>query len=179
MRKIEMKNITSTTLSILGQYEEATDANIAIGRAPNHYYDLDKICLIAELKVYRATLESDDINRLFMEYGDFYEATKGGTAMVKDVLPEAASRDRVIQFTKDRFDLRSRPDRPILTVSTDEILGPLIIYDGNHRAIAQYLTYQSVHDIPVFVSVHPRISEWRFVPPLARLRTNGTLFSTR
>lgn len=164
-----MKNIIRTTLDDLGRHEEATNANIAIGRTANHYYDLHKICPIHEFRIYRAALEADDINRLFMEYGDFLRLTKDGTAMVKDVLPEKVQTGRVLQFTKDQgFDLRSRRDRAILTVSANESGEPLIIYDGNHRAIAQYLTYGTVQDVPIFLSVHPRVSGWGFVPPLAR-----------
>lgn len=166
-----MKNLASTTLGVLGQHEEATNANIALGRSANHYYDIDKICPIHEFRIYRAVLEAEDIDRLFMEYGDFAPLTKNATALVKDVLPKEAEREKVRQFTKDRLDLRSRPDRAILAVSASERGEPLIIYDGNHRAIAQYLIYQTVHDVPVFLSVHPRVGAWGFVPPLARSRS--------
>ena len=53
-------------------------------------------------------------------------------------------------------------------MSAEEQCSPLVIYDGNHRAIAQYFSLGSVQDVPAFVSVHPRVGTWSYVPPLAR-----------
>lgn len=110
-------------------------------------------------------LESSDIDRLFLLNCGFAENTEGQTCQLRDVLPGLESHQRVRNVI-DKACFPVSPDQAILIVSTDEQFGPLTIYDGNHRAIAQYLMRQTVHDVLAYVCVHRRINEWSFMPPL-------------
>jgi hypothetical protein len=79
---------------------------------------------------------------------------------------------RVARFLQTRIDLRTAASLEIVIVSPDAIDQPLIVADGNHRLIAQYLGFGTVHGIPAYVCIHREIDQWSHVPPLARALTH-------
>jgi hypothetical protein len=157
-----LRVIESVSLSVVQQHELATGANINLGG-----YHMDRCCPLPEFRTFKVALDSDDIDRLFILW-DFAQYTAGHTCQLKDVLPLAESEGRVAPFIRDAVDLRTRHDRAIQIVSDAETGRPLVVIDGNHRAIAQYLMYRTVHDVPAFLCIHPKIGEWSGMPPSAR-----------
>lgn len=166
-----MDILEAVDVSDVQAHEAATYANVRLGG-----YDMDRCCLLSEFEAFNVRLEASDIDRLFLLNCGFAADTKGQTCKLRDVLPGVVAHERVRNvIDKARFPVS--PNQAILIVSPDEKGGPLTIYDGNHRAMAQYLVQKTVHDVLAFVCVHRRISEWGFVPPLGRIqverRPNG------
>ena len=158
----EMDIMSAVDVSDVQAHEAATHANVTLGG-----YDMDGCCPLSEFKAFKVKLEASDIDRLFLLNCGFAAHTEGQTCKLRDVLPGVVSDERVRNVI-DKACFPVSPDQAILIVSPDEKCGPLTIYDGNHRAMAQYLTQKSVHDVLAYVCVHRRISEWRFVPPQGR-----------
>lgn len=154
--------LKAVDVSDVQAHEAATHANVKLGG-----YDMDRCCPLSEFKAFNVRLEATDIDRLFLLNCGFAAYTEVQTCKLRDVLLGVVSHERVRNVI-DRACFPVSPDQAILIVSPDEKYGPLTIYDGNHRAMAQYLTQRSVHDVLAYICVHRRISEWGFVPPLAR-----------
>jgi len=148
-------------------HEAATHANVKLGG-----YDMDRCCPLSEFKAFNVKLEATDIDRLFLLNCGFAAHTRGQTCRLRDVLPGIESHQRVRNVI-DKACFPVSTDQAILIVSADEKCGPLTIYDGNHRAMAQFLMRRTVHDVLAYVCVHRRISEWGFVPPLGRIQSEG------
>lgn len=156
-----MKIIETVDLGVISQHEKKTGANVTLGG-----YHMDRCCPLAEFQLLRCVLELDDIERLFV-LNDFAKFT-AGSCRLKSVLSDAASNQRVAAFSNGRVDLRKAPNLELLIVSANADDGPLLIIDGNHRAIWQYLAYSSIHAVPAFICVHSRINEWGYMPIAAR-----------
>lgn len=166
-----MHVLKAVDVSDVQAHESATHANVTLGG-----YNMDRCCPLTEFLAFNVRLETSDIDRLYLLDCGFATYTSGQTCRLRDLLPEAAFHEGVRNvFDKACFPVS--PDQAILIVSPDEKSRPLTIYDGNHRAMAQFLKQRSVHDILAYVCVHRRISEWGFVPPLGRMkegwRSNG------
>jgi len=158
----EMDILESVDVSDVQAHEAATHANVKLGG-----YHMDRCCPLSEFKAFKVRLEASDIDRLFLLNCGFAPDTEGKTCRLRDVLPGVVSHERVRNVI-DKACFPVSPDQAILIVSPDEKCGPLTIYDGNHRAIAQYLMQRTVHDVVAYVCVHSRISEWGYVPHLGR-----------
>ena len=78
------------------------------------------------------------------------------------MLPKAAQVGRVADFIRDKVDLPARHDLALLIITSDPHIEPLILTDGNHRAMAHYTMQKSIQDIPAFVCVQPKILGWNF-----------------
>lgn len=143
-------------------HEAAIHANVKLGG-----YGMDRYCPLSEFRAFSVRLEAGDIGRLFLLNCGFAKYTEGQTCKLRDVLPNLMSHERVRNVV-ERACFPVSTCQALLIVSADEKCEPLIIYDGNHRAVAQYLTQKSVHDVLAYVCVHCKIKEWGFVPPLAR-----------
>jgi len=156
--------LTNVNVSDVQAHEAATHANVTLGG-----YQMDRCCPLDEFKAFNVRLEASDIDRLFLLNCGFAAFTKGQTCKVADVLPGIVPQER-IRNVADKACFPVSADQAILIVSADEKCGPLIIYDGNHRAMAQYLMRKTVHDVLAYVCVHRNISEWGFVPPLGRIQ---------
>lgn len=160
-----MTSIEPVTLHIVQAHERATDANVRLGG-----YHMDRVSPTAEFQLFRVTLVDADLGRLFLlGITEFGVCTAGESWRVPDLLPAAALLPRVAPFVRDKIDLPARPDRALLIVSPDPHTGPLVITDGNHRAMAYYSMHRSVQGVPAFVCVHPKIRGWNFMPPPARV----------
>lgn len=157
-----MKIIERIELPLIRRHERQTKANVTLGG-----YKMDICCPVAEFKLMRCVLELDDIHRLFV-LAEFSKHTNG-ECMVKAATAETIGNPRVASFAKDMVDLRKTAGLDLLIVSADASRSPLLIIDGNHRAIWQYLTYQSIHGVPAFVCSHPRINDWGYVPKVAKM----------
>ena len=156
--------LEAVDVSDVQAHEAATYANVRLGG-----YHMDRCCPLGEFKTFNVRLEASDIDRLFLLNCGFAAYTKGQTCILRDVLPGVVTYERVRNvIDKTCFPVSS--DQAILIVSPDEKCGPLTIYDGNHRAMAQYLVQRTVHDVVAYVCVHRRINEWSFVPPLGRIQ---------
>lgn len=146
------------------RHELNTKANVQLGG-----YRMDRHCSTNEFRCYLAQLERADEDRLFLlGLDEFTSQTRGRSCRLQDVLPTASAIQRVSSFVEAGVDLRSRSDLALILVTTNLHSAPLIIIDGNHRAIAQFLVYGTVQGAPTFVCVHQAISQWHFVPRLAR-----------
>ena len=154
--------LKAVNVALVRAHESATHANVRLDR-----YDLDKHCPLNEFKAFSVKLEEGDIDRVFLLNCGFAAYTEGGTCKLKDVRPDLLLHDLVRKIIENAC-FPVSPDQALLMVSADEKCGPLIVYDANHRAMAQYLTQKSVQDVLAYVCVQGRINEWRFVPPLAR-----------
>lgn len=154
--------LKAVDVSDVQAHEAATHANVTLGG-----YHMDRCCSLGEFKAFNMKLEASDIDRLFLLNCGFAEYTECQTCRLRDVLPGIESHERVRNVI-DKACFPVSADQAILIVSADEKCGPLIIYDGNHRAMAQFLMQRTVHDVLAYVCVHRRISEWGYIPPLAR-----------
>jgi hypothetical protein len=149
------------------QHEAATEANVRLGG-----YRMDECCPTSEFKCCRVRLEHGDLDRLFV-LGDFAKYTKGKSCRLQDVTQDAEKLEKVASFMhgdgrRGSVDLCSATGLELLIVCRELQDAPLIIYDGCHRAIAQYLKYRSMSGVPAYVCVHPAIDLWGYVPPQAR-----------
>lgn len=147
------------------RHELATEANAKIGG-----YRMDLHCPMHEFRCYRAVLESSDLNRLFVMQ-DFASLTVDNTCRLRDVMPIAGNLARVKSFTTSNIDLRLRDGLELMLVGSELFGAPLTAIDGNHRMIAQYLTYYNVNGVSAYICIHPAMSLWPYVPPLARTHT--------
>lgn len=154
------------------QHENLTDANARVGG-----YGMYTYCPAEGFSFYLGHLEQQDWNRLYL-LGEFAKYTDGGTGRVIDISSkklEASTWGRVASFSQPSensnfkpIDLRSAENLALLIVTPDASSGPLVLIDGNHRAISQYLTYGIVSHVPAFLCVHLNIMQWPYVPGHAR-----------
>jgi hypothetical protein len=156
--------VGEVSLSVVQQHEEATTANARLGG-----YHMDLHCPTDEFRCFRVILDQRDDARLYLlGLTEFINQTRGQTCRLRDVVREAASVQRVASFITGGLDLRTGSGLELVLVCRELQSAPLVAIDGNHRAMAQYLTHDSVEGVGAFVCVHPAISNWPFVPPLAR-----------
>jgi hypothetical protein len=155
-------DVSEVNISEVQRHEEATAANARLGR-----YEMGIHCPANEFLCFRVLLEQSDTDRLFL-LGDFAERTTDRTCRIRDVKLCAADLPRVASFVTARVDLRSQAGLELVLVCRELHKAPLIIIDGNHRAIAHYLTQGSMLSVPAYVCVHQAISQWPFVPNRAR-----------
>ena len=117
-------------------------------------------------------LERQDEDRLFLlGLTEFINQTRGQSGRLRDLLPTASTVQRVASLITAGVDLLSRSGLELVLVAADLQGAPLVAIDGNHRAMAHFLAYNSVEGVPAFVCVHPAIGQWHFVPSLARTHT--------
>ena len=164
---LEMEILRIAGVNEVKAHEAATHANVRLGG-----YNMDQCCPLSEFKAFSVRLEASDLDRLLLLNCGFAGDTKGQTCKLRDVLPGVVAHERVRNVI-DKACFPVSTDQAILIVSADEKCGPLTIYDGNHRAMAQYLMRRTVNDVLAYVCVHRRISEWGFVPPLGRIHNGG------
>jgi hypothetical protein len=157
-----MRIIETVSLAILQRHEMATDSNVTLGG-----YGLSEHCPLAEFAIHRANLDAGDIDRLFL-LGTFAERTHGRSARLKDVLPEFAANPRVDSALRRNVDLRSDWNLEIVIVTAEAQNAPLTVIDGNHRAVAHFLRFGDVGDVPAYLCVHGRVGQWPYIPRLAR-----------
>ena len=128
----------------------------------------------SEIKSFRVRLDEPDVERLVI----WHEAHvhTNGSCKVIDVVPETATHDRVKSFIEgdqklglNPVDLRTFPGLELLVVTNDPQSSILYIIDGGHRSMAQFLAHKSFQDVAAFVCVHPRMLEWRNLPPRYRI----------
>ena len=151
-------------ITTVQRHEQATTSNVRLGG-----YQMDRHCPTSEFRCYRIQLEQTDEDRLFLlGLTEFFDQTRGQSCRLLDVLPAASTIKRVASFCSHVVDLRSRLGLELVLVTTNPHCAPLIAIDGNHRAMAQFLTHGTFESVPAFVCVHPAIGQWHFVPPLAR-----------
>jgi hypothetical protein len=162
-----MEIIGEVNVAEVQQHEANTDANVRLVR-----YRLDACCPTHEFRCHRIRLDPSDDELLYV-LCDFARYTKDQSSRLRDVTPEAASLERVASFmhgdgNRGSVDLRSAAELDLLIVSKELKPAPLVIYDGCHRAIAQFLRFGSLSGVPAYVCVHPAINSWAHVPPQAR-----------
>jgi hypothetical protein len=117
-------------------------------------------------------LERQDDDRLFLlGLPAFMNQTQGRSCRVQDVIQSASAIPRVASFITAGVDLRLRTGLELVLVATELHCVPLVAIDGNHRAMAQRLTYGGIEGVPAFLCIHPAIGQWEFVPQLARPHT--------
>jgi len=156
-----MQILKEVEVEVVQKHEMEIKANARLGG-----YDLDKYCPLSEFKAFRVCLERVDADRLYL-LSQFAEYTKAQTCKLLDALPETASNPRVATFIS-RIDLRSAVKLELVIISVNARRGPLVIIDGNHRAIAHWLTHKCIHGVPAYVCEHPNVNQWPFLPQSAR-----------
>lgn len=159
LRIPRMMILANVETSEVQRHEEKVSANVRLGG-----YGMDQHCPLGEFTCFRALLEHIDVDRLYA-LNDFAALTEGRTCRLRDALPSAASERRVASF--DTIDLRVCAGLELEIVSTEAKAGPLIIIDGNHRSISQYLRCRTIAGVPAYVCVHSNILRWPYVPPRA------------
>jgi hypothetical protein len=160
-----MTILETVAIETVQAHEQQTGANVRLGG-----YHMDVICPTKAFQLFRATLDESDLGRLLLlGIPEFAVCTVRGSWRMADLLPNAAIVPRVASFIKDKVELPSRADLALLIVAADAHSGPIIIIDGNHRAMAHYATHKSIQGIPAFVCTHAKIRGWSFVPPSARV----------
>ncbi len=168
-----MKIISKVNIAEIRQHERSCRANVTLGS-----YGMESHCIFNEFQFYKAVLEANDISNLFLLNCGFASNTHGQTGRLEDIKPETisdSSKSRIRAFTKSptkcekyTIDLRQSPQLALILLCVEAKDGPWIITDGNHRAISQYLSYGHLHDVTVYLCVHPQISKWPYIPTLAR-----------
>ena len=165
-----MRDIQLANLSEIRQLEKYTNASVQIG---NHC--MEDHAPTSEFLYYRVILEQNDIDRIFVLYEPgLANLTLDQTCRLKDIISTACKDKRVEQaisggssFPKG-INLKSDPNMELELVASELYTAPLIIIDGNHRAIAHYTTYGNLHGVPAYVCIHKNISQWKYIPPLAK-----------
>jgi len=161
-----MRIIENVAVAVVQGHEEATAANVRLGG-----YDMP--IQLDEVRAYRVAVDAEDADRLFLlGLGALGVGTAGGSFKVADILPRVASLGSVRSLMRAGVDLRTRPDLSLVIVTAGDDRRPLTIIDGNHRAMAQFLTYRTVQDVSAFVCIHPGFAQWSYIPPLARCRVD-------
>jgi hypothetical protein len=156
-----MKIIEPVSVEVVQAHEVETDSNARLCT-----YDMP--IKLGEVKALRATLDANDLARLFLlGIGGFDVLTKDRTWRVADLLPTAWTIDRMKSFVGAKMDLRQRPDLAVVIATANAESGPLVLIDGNHRAMAHFLSHRTVEDLPAFVCEHDGFRQWPYVPPLA------------
>lgn len=157
-------------IATVRRHEQDTNSAVRLGT-----HNLDRICETSQFRCCRVQLEWFDSDRLYLlRTPDFVSVTRNQSCRLSDVLPDASAIQRVVSFTSVGIDLRLFPCLALVLVATDLHGVPLIAIDGNHRAIAQFLTHKTVDGVPAFVCIHPGIDQWGYVPPLAQTYTRVT-----
>lgn len=157
-----MRIAETVSLPVLQAHEKANVANVELGG-----YGLAIHSPLDEFAIYRATLDASDIDRLFL-LAEFSAHTEGRSGQLRDIRPEFARSPNASLALGRNIDLRSEPTRAIVIVTIDAETAPLTIIDGNHRAVAQFLRFGGIGDVPAFVCMHHRVGRWSFIPHLAR-----------
>ena len=167
-----MKIIEKVSLSIVQAHEKSNGANSVLGD-----YGMDEHCPPHEFECFKCLIEVHDVERLFL-LGEFARHTSSQTGKTKDIEFDSLSREsktRVNSFLDPDdasgfhpLDLPKSPALALVVVTSDLENGCYTTIDGNHRSIAHFLQTGSVDGVPVFICVHPKISNWGFVPRLAR-----------
>ncbi|MCI5222273.1 MAG: hypothetical protein D3924_06265, partial [Candidatus Electrothrix sp. AR4] len=163
-----MKIFQPISLAEIQEHEQRCDTSVLLGS-----HGMDQYCLLDEFRLYKAVLEPEDTDGIYLIDGEFVDWTSGKTGRVQDVeyekIPEP-TRKRIESFIdpseqsgKRPVDLRFLPQFAI-TVVCAHLDGPWIIIDGNHRAIAHYQMYGSLTAVPAYVCVHSGIGYWRYIP---------------
>jgi len=147
--------ISNVDIADVQRHELQTEANAKVGG-----YGMDKYCPVDEFKTYRVQLERQDWERMYL-IGEFARFTTGITGRVVDIdtkMLEETTKSRVESFYQPPanspftpIDLRLTADLALVIVSADANSSPLILIDGNHRAIAQYIKFGAVSLIPAFL----------------------------
>ena len=153
-------------ISEVQRHEEATAANARLGG-----YGMDAHCPTNDFRCFRVLLEQGDADRLFV-LADFSAQTTAQSCRMRDLVPGAVALPRVASFVTAGVDLRSRTGLELVLVCGALHDTPLIVIDGNHRAIHQFLTQGSMQGVRAYACVHRDISQWPFVPRLARTDTS-------
>jgi len=158
-----MKIVAIADLQTLRRHERATASNTTLGG-----YHMDKYCALGNFRILRGILEATDIERLYL-LGQFAPYTNGRTCKLRDVRPEAVapgqiSSERVGSFLQGKVNLALEKNLDVVIVSPEEVAGPLILIDGNHRSVAHFLSHGGIDGIPAFVCVHRSICRWPYVP---------------
>jgi hypothetical protein len=152
------------SLATVQQHELDTNSNVRLGG-----YHMDRFCPTAEFCCHRVQLQHSDGDRLFLlGISAFISQTQRDSCRLRDLLPTAASIPNVASFVRDGVDLRSQPCLELVLVGAQLQLGHLVAIDGNHRMMAHYLNHASVEGVPAFVCVHKNITQWSYIPTLAR-----------
>jgi hypothetical protein len=154
------------TLDEVQKHEAATNANARLGS-----YEMDLSCPIHEIRCFHVLLDSDDTQRLFV-LPDFRKHTARCSCRLVDAMPSAANvaMERLPPGAISLLDLRVHSGLELVLVATDLSVAPLIIVDGNHRALAHYMRFRNLDRVPAYIGVHPNMHQWRFVPRLARIK---------
>jgi hypothetical protein len=163
-----MLDVREVDVSEIQRHEEATEADVRLGGE-----GMDACCRTSEFRCFRGVLEQSDVDRLFLLPG-FKDVTTGASCRIRDLIPDAATLERSLQFVSEKVDLRSQHGLALVLVCEDLHTAPFIIIDGNHRAIAQYFTHGGLQDVYAYVCVHQALSQWSVVPPLARVTKGQT-----
>ncbi len=154
-------------ISEIQRHEEATASNVRLGG-----YHMDRHSPANDFQCFRVLLESQDDDRVFLlSLTVFINQTQGLSGRLRDLVPAALAIEGVSSFTTMGTDLRTRAGWELVFVASELHSAPLVAIDGNHRAIAQYLTYGSMEGVPAYVCVHQAIGQWGYVPQLARTQT--------
>jgi hypothetical protein len=157
-----MKIIELVSLEALQQHEVKTGSNSVLGG-----YGMDKHCPLTEFELSRVKLESRDVDRMFL-LSDFLPHTDNRSGRLTDVRAVARSIEGVASLISAQLDLRLSQHMELVLVSTAAAGAPLTVIDGNHRAIAHYLTHGNMEGVGAFLCVHARVNLWRHLPLLAR-----------
>lgn len=159
-----MKFLESVPVIVVQEHERRVGANVKLGG-----YHMSDIFPPVEFKAFIATLDVDDLDRLFL-LGNFSGVTQDRTCKVKDVVlsPGTSTIEKVegIIAKGAHSGLATNPE--IVMVTTDAQHGPWVITDANHRTIAWHRTRGNIDGVLAFVCEHPLINKWAYVPRAAR-----------
>lgn len=118
-----------------------------------------------EHKVLRVRLDTCDAPRLCLWQDTdgrrkirVIEANKG-TAFANERVRRVACGD--VAAGCKPLDIRKSAGFEIVLASTSFDSDCLNILDGNHRAIAHWLTYGDFDGVPAYLCVHPKIAPWK------------------
>ena len=142
-----MRIVSPASLAEIREQERSTDCNSTIGG-----YRMDWYCPLDECIYFRVVLDEADGCRLYL-LGDFAPCTLG-TCRPSDLRSErftARTAERVASFARGLVDLRVTPCLLPVAVTADAVGGPIVLIDGNHRAIWQHLTHGGLSGVPVYV----------------------------
>ena len=156
--------LRTASLEEVRKHESVIGANLCIGG-----YHMDSVCPTDDIRFFHGLLDTNDTSRVFV-LPDFQVHTAQNSCRIADALPtaESVALERQAAGASNSLDLTTREHLELMLVGACLEDLPLIVIDGNHRALAHYMRFGNLDRVPVFIGIHRAMFAWAHVPHLAR-----------
>lgn len=145
-------------LAELQAHDQALKANIRLGG-----YEMGTHCPVGEFEIHLIELEQGDESWVYL-ISEFAQYTQGNSGRLIDVQQSVDSHVETGKIVSGMisagFDIKHQKERALVAVTSDFTRGALTLIDGSHRAIAQFRSFGTIADVPVYLCVHKQINKW-------------------